>query len=89
MADYLLSRPGRPLHLRVWAYDRLEHQPSYGPTGRSVPLCGQDLGAGWQLTGPWAERWESHRRGGMCSRCLGELRNLTEAAELLAGGDPR
>lgn len=83
MPDYLISRPGRPLHLAVWVQDRAEHQPDHGyyHTGRHVPLCGTDYGRTWILTGPYAERWPAHRRGGLCLHCREALGGLLAAAD--------
>ena len=81
MADYLMSRPGRPLHLTAYAYEPAEDQPEYYLTGRTVPLCGSDRGRRWRFTGPWAERWETDRRGGLCLHCVAELDRLRDAAE--------
>ena len=87
MSDYLISRFGSPLHLMAYAYDRLERQPEYYRTGRSVPLCGHDRGARWQVVGPWADEWESYREAGLCRHCLTALHKLCNAAEGVTGDE--
>lgn len=81
MPDYLIARSGSPLHLVVYAYDRLKYQAEYYRTVRSVPLCGGDRGARWQVVGPWADKWESYRKAGLCRHCLTVLHKLRNAAE--------
>jgi len=81
VSTYLISRPGRPLHLAVRAYDRAEHQPGY-QTCRFVPLCGQDRGAQWTITGPWAEKWDRYKGSDLCSRCFTVLDGLIAAEHL-------
>lgn len=69
MSWYLISRPGRPLHLTFWVN-------SGESTGSYVPLCNQNYGRKWRLTGPLAEKWEQHSQAGFCSRCEEALDKL-------------
>lgn len=82
---YLMSRPGRPLHLMTFAYDTPSQSDLY-PTGHHVPVCGSDRGIytrGWTFTGQFAERWAHHRRAGLCGHCLKKLERLiADAFEL-------
>lgn len=81
--DYLISRPGRPLHLTLFAYDGAEHQADLRwRSVHCVPLCGQDRGRQWRITGEWAEKWEQHRAP-LCSRCAELLAQMVKAAALL------
>lgn len=69
---YLIAPSRHPvIHLTVWAHDRQEHMGDSlsWATGRSVPLCGQDRGREWQITGTWAQKWPKHSTYAICRRC--------------------
>lgn len=74
MNNTYLIAPSRHqiLHLTAWAYDRVKlmDPETPWPTGRYLPLCQQDMGREtWRITGPWAERWPTHRKYAICRRC--------------------
>lgn len=80
-ATYLISRPGRPLHLAIWANDQRPAGARF-TTGRYVPICGQDRGRKMQATGPWHPDWAKHIAhhgrgpGYICARCRETAKDL-------------
>lgn len=71
-ATYLVPARGGTLHLSIFVYDE------DGFHGHRVPLCGQDRGRRWTITGPWAERWPTQSRWRMCSRCHDKVLDLLD-----------
>lgn len=73
---YLISRPGRPLHLAV-----VSHTAS-GWLNQWQPICGQNYdGQRWQFVTTRDPRWERLSGAGVCASCR------TVAGQLLAAAD--
>jgi hypothetical protein len=82
ISRYLISRPGRPIHLAIWAHDAPSKEDFYA-TGRWVSLCGSDRGQRWTVTGQWAEKWPQHQRGGLCLHCEKRLNEIFASVDSL------